>query len=116
MSKKVLIISRSLRNGGNSDMLADQFIKGSMEKGCQVEKISLINKQIGFCTRCLSCQKTHECAIKDDAVEIVEKVKNADIVVLATPIYYYEMSGQMKTLLDRCNPIFGLTILSGKYI
>ena len=106
MSKKVLIISTSLRKGGNSDILADQFMKGAQDSGNQVEKISLINMQIGFCKGCLVCQKTQECTIKDDAVEIAEKVKNADIVVFATPIYYYEMSGQIKTLLDRCNPVF----------
>lgn len=106
MSKKVLIISTSMRKGGNSDKLADEFMKGAKESGNQVEKISLINKQIGFCKGCLDCQKTQKCIIKDDAAEIAEKVKNTDIVVFATPIYYYEMSGQMKTLLDRLNPLF----------
>lgn len=106
MSKKILIISTSMRKGGNSDILADEFMKGAKENGNQVEKISLINKQIGFCKGCLACQKTQKCITKDDAVEIAEKVKNADIVVFATPIYYYEMSGQMKTLLDRLNPLF----------
>lgn len=106
MNKKVLIISASLRKGGNSDILADEFMKGAEENGNKVEKISLINKQIGFCIGCLVCQKTQECVIKDDAVKIAEKVKNADTIVFATPIYYYEMSGQMKTLLDRLNPLF----------
>jgi multimeric flavodoxin WrbA len=106
LSKKVLIISTSMRKGGNSDILADEFMKGAEESGNQVEKISLINKQIGFCKGCLVCQKTQECVIKDDAVDIAKKVKNADAIVFATPIYYYEMSGQMKTLLDRLNPLF----------
>ncbi|MDD2649416.1 MAG: NAD(P)H-dependent oxidoreductase [Eubacteriales bacterium] len=55
----------------------------------------------------LCCQQTHKCVIKDDAPAIVEKMKNADVIAFASPIYYYEMSGQLKTLLDRANPLFG---------
>jgi len=106
MGKKVIVISTSFRKGGNSDTLADEFIRGAKESGNDVEKISLEGKTIGFCKGCLVCQKTRECVINDDAVNIAEKVKNADTIVYATPIYYYEMSGQMKTLLDRLNTLF----------
>lgn len=106
MDKKVIVISTSLRKGGNSDILADEFVRGAKDNGNNVEKINLAGKTIGFCRGCLACQRTQECVIKDDAVNIAEKVKEADIIVFATPIYYYEMSGQMKTLLDRLNPIF----------
>lgn len=104
--KKVLIISTSLRKNSNSQYLANEFEKGAKDAGNKVEVISLIDKNIGFCHGCLACQKTQKCIIKDDAVEIAEKVKDADVLVFATPIYYYEMCGQMKTLLDRCNPLF----------
>lgn len=106
MSKKVLVISTTLRKGGNSDILADSFIKGAEEAKNSVEKISLIGKKIDYCKGCLSCQETERCIIKDDANEIIEKIKNSDIVVFSTPIYFYEMTGQMKTLLDRTNPLF----------
>lgn len=106
MNKNVLVISTSLRKGANSDTLADELIRGAKDAGNNVEKISLEGKTIGFCKGCLACQKTQECVIKDDASNIVEKVKNADIIVFAAPIYYYEMCGQMKTLLDRLNPLF----------
>jgi Multimeric flavodoxin WrbA len=59
-----------------------------------------------FCLGCFACQKTGKCVIKDDMNEIVPKMEHADVLVFATPIYYYEMSGQMKTLLDRANPLF----------
>ncbi len=59
-----------------------------------------------FCLGCFACQKTGKCVIKDDMNEIVPKMEQADVLVFATPIYYYEMSGQMKTLLDRANPLF----------
>lgn len=102
----VLVITTSLRNKSNSDILAERLIAGAKDAGHQVEHISLKKKEIRFCIGCLACQKTQKCVQKDDAVEIAEKVKNADTLVFATPIYYYEMSGQMKTLLDRLNPLY----------
>lgn len=106
MSKKVLVISSSLRKNSNSEMLADEFMRGAKEAGHQAEKVSLRDKRIGFCKGCLACQKTGHCVINDDAAEIAQKMLTADVIAFATPIYYYEMSGQMKTMLDRANPLF----------
>jgi multimeric flavodoxin WrbA len=106
MKKNVLVISTSLRVNSNSEVLADAFMKGCIENGCSAEKISLRDKNIAFCRGCLACQKTKKCVIHDDAVEIAEKMCRADSIAFATPIYYYEMSGQMKTLLDRVNSLF----------
>lgn len=107
MRKKVLIISTSLRKGSNSDVLAEEFAKGAKAAGHEVEKISLIDKEIQFCRGCLVCQEKKRCVIHDDADTIVqEKMLHAEVLVLATPIYYYEMCGQMKTLLDRANPLY----------
>ena len=102
----VVVITTSLRAKSNSDILAEQLISGAKDAGHNVEHISLKGKSIGFCIGCLACQKTQRCVLRDDASEIAEKVKNADILVFVTPIYYYEMSGQMKTLLDRLNPLY----------
>ena len=101
MSKKVLIISSSMRKNSNSDILANAFAEGARSAGNEVEKISLAGKDIGFCLGCLACQKTEQCIIKDDAVQIAAKMKEADVIAFATPVYYYEMSGQLKTMLDR---------------
>lgn len=106
MGKNVLVISTSLRKGGNSDRIADEFMNGAKDAGNQVEKIELRGKTIAFCKGCLTCQKTQKCVINDDAVWIAEKMKQADVIAFATPIYYYEMSGQMKTVLDRANPLY----------
>ena len=103
---KVLVITTSLRAKSNSDILAQSLIKGAADAGHEVEQISLKGKKINYCIGCMCCQKTQQCVIKDDAPEIAEKVKNADTLVFVTPIYYYEMSGQMKTLLDRMNPLY----------
>ncbi len=107
MKKHILILSTSLRKNSNSEALADAFQRGAQEAGHTVQKISLRNKTIGFCRGCLACLKTGSCVIRDDAVEIAEKMRGADGIVFATPIYYYEMSGQMKTMLDRANSLYG---------
>ena len=104
--KNVLIISSSLRKGSNSESLADEFARGAADTGNEVELISLRGKDIRFCRGCLACQKTQKCVIADDAPAIVAKMHDADVIVFATPIYYYEMSGQLKTLLDRANPLY----------
>lgn len=106
--KKVIVISTSLRIGSNSDMLADKFTEGALHAGHDVEKISLSGKNISFCRGCLACQKLGRCVIDDDANGIMQKVLNADVVVWATPIYYYEMSGQMKVMIDRMNAMYPL--------
>lgn len=106
MNKKVLILSTSPRKNGNSEALSDAFMNGAKDGGNTVEKISLYDKTIGFCKGCLACQKTGRCVIHDDADTIAQKMLSADVLVFATPIYYYEMSGQMKTMLDRANPLF----------
>jgi len=106
MSKEVLVISTSLRKDGNSETLANEFVKGAKEAGHKVEMISLRNKTIGFCKGCLVCQKTKRCVIHDDADVIAQKMLRAEVIAFATPIYYYEMSGQMKTMLDRANPLY----------
>ena len=104
--KKVIVISTSLRQGSNSDMLAEKFVEGAKAAGNDVEKISLVGKDIQFCKGCLGCQRLGRCVIKDDVNDIMAKVLQADVVCWATPIYYYEMSGQMKTLIDRMNAMY----------
>ena len=104
MSKNILVISSSYRKGGNSDTLADEFIKGAKEAGNNVEKIFLRDKKINFCLGCGVCNDTHKCVQKDDMAELVDKMVEADVIVLATPVYFYAMNGQMKTFIDRCVP------------
>lgn len=104
--KKVLIISTSLRNNANSEILARETERGAKDAGHEVEFVSLKDKEIKFCKGCLACQKLGKCVINDDANAITEKMKDADVIVWATPVYYYEMTGQMKTLIDRANSLF----------
>ncbi len=106
MAKNVLVISSTLRKNGNSEVLAKEFLRGAQDSGNNVEFVTLQDKEIKFCNGCMACQKLQTCVIKDDSNEIVEKMKKADVIAFASPIYYYEMSGQLKTLLDRGNPLY----------
>lgn len=102
--KNVLIISASPRKHGNSDLLCDQFEKGAKESGHAVERVFLAEKAIGYCRGCGVCNSTHKCVQKDDMAEILDKMVEADVIVLATPVYFYSMDGQMKTFIDRTVP------------
>ena len=104
MGKKVLILSASPRKGGNSDTLCDEFLRGARESGNEAEKIFLRDKKIGYCTGCGVCNKTHRCAQDDDMAEVLEKMVRADVIVMATPVYFYTMNAQMKTVIDRVAP------------
>ena len=103
MSKNILILSGSPRKGGNSDILCDRFMEGARESGHRAEKVFLRDKNIGYCIGCEAChQNNGVCVQKDDMAEILEKMIAADVIVMATPVYFYTMDAQMKTLIDRC--------------
>ncbi|MBR1920700.1 MAG: flavodoxin family protein [Kiritimatiellae bacterium] len=99
--KSVLVVSASPRQGGNSDILCDEFARGAREAGHAVEKIRLAERNVGYCLGCYACRRLGRCFKKDDANEIVEKMMSADVVVLATPVYFYSMDAQLKALIDR---------------
>ena len=106
MKKNVLVISTSLRANSNSEALAEAFLRGAQEAGHDAELVSLRGKDIRFCMGCLACQKLGHCVLQDDTQALTQKMHDADVICYATPIYYYEMSGQMKTLLDRANWLY----------
>lgn len=106
MKKNVLIISSSLRSGSNSELLAKAAMAGATAAGHEVRWLSLKGKAIGFCKGCLACQNTGKCVIQDDMNDMIEQVRDADVIIFATPVYYYGVSGQLKTFLDRCNPLY----------
>lgn len=101
MSKKVLILSGSPRKGGNSDLLCDEFMRGAREAGHEVEKIRVQEKKVACCIACYACEKTGVCAIKDDMAEIMQKMIDCDVMVLASPVYFYSIDAQLKAVIDR---------------
>ncbi len=101
--KKVLILSGSPRKGGNSDILCDQFAKGAIDAGNEVEKIRVTEKKIAPCSGCYFCRTSGgKCALNDDMGEILEKIIACDVLVLSTPVYFYSMCAQLKAVIDRC--------------
>ncbi len=102
MSKKVLILSGSPRKNGNSDILCDEFMKGAKDSGNEVEKIRVSTKKIAPCSGCYHCSSHGgECAHKDDMAEVLQKMIDADVLVLASPVYFYSIDAQLKAVIDR---------------
>ena len=99
---RVLIISSSPRKGGNSDVLCGRFAEGAAEAGHEVAKVNLREKELSPCRACYGCMKNHVCTIKDDMAEIYPKLVAADVIVMASPVYFYSLCSQMKMLIDRC--------------
>ena len=100
--KKVLILSGSPRKGGNSDLLCDEFARGALNAGNEVEKIRLQEKKIANCLGCYYCvEHGGKCAIQDDMAELLEKMIACDVLVLASPVYFYSVCAQMKATIDR---------------
>ena len=100
--KKVLILEGSPRRNGNSSILSDEFARGAEESECSVEKIRIVGKKIAGCLGCNACYRNGgTCVQKDDMAEVREKMLAADIIVLASPIYFYSMTAQMKAVIDR---------------
>jgi multimeric flavodoxin WrbA len=98
---KILGIMGSPRVGGNSDILLDEALAGAKAAGAAVEKIILDRKKIAGCKDCTKCNETGICVIKDDMLEIHQKILDADAIIHSVPVYFWSMTGQMKTYLDR---------------
>lgn len=102
MGKRVLILSSSPRKNGNSDTLCHNFASGAKDSGNEVMEIFINDKNINYCKACAYCEKHNGvCTIKDDMVDIIKEIFASDVIVFASPVYFYSLSGQMKTLIDR---------------
>ncbi len=104
--KNVLIISSTLRVNGNSHIIAKAFADGAKDSGNEVELISLRENKINYCMGCYACRTLGKCFQNDGMNEINEKLLKADVIVFASPIYMYDICGQLKTFIDRILPIY----------
>ncbi len=102
--KKVVILLGSPRKKGNSAILAAEAAKAAKAAGASVESIYLQGLKIRPCTACDACQRKpgRGCIIRDDMQRVYPKLRRADAILFATPVYWANMTGQMKTALDRC--------------
>ena len=103
---KVLGVFGSPRRGGNTDLLLEEALKGEAEEGAQVEGIRLCDFSITPCRECLACFNSGACVIDDDMQGIYPRLLEADIVILASPIFFYGITGWAKALVDRCQALW----------
>lgn len=101
---RVLAISSSPREGGNSDVLCGQFLKGAQEAGHETEKVRLAEMGLSPCEGCYKCSNSKHCVHEDGMDALLQKLIDADVIVLAAPVYFYSMAAQMKIFIDRCLP------------
>ncbi|OPX19934.1 MAG: NADPH-dependent FMN reductase [Desulfobacca sp. 4484_104] len=103
---KVLGIWGSPRRGGNTEILLDAFLTGAAQGGAEVEKITLTKLKISPCMEIYHCIKDGTCPIKDDMLELYPKLLAADVVALASPIFFYGLTAQAKALVDRTQALW----------
>lgn len=104
--KNIIIVNSTPRKGGNSEILAEKFAEGAKSAGHNVKIITVRDLKLNFCVGCMYCHSHNKCVLTDSMNELYESVQNADVLAFATPVYYYAVSGQLKTFLDRLNPLY----------
>ena len=107
MKKKILVLTGSQRSGGNSDLMADAFIKGARTAGHEVVKVKTDEKKVQGCKACNACySKGVACVFEDDFNEIAPHLENADVVAVATPVYWYTFPAQLKAVIDKMYALY----------
>jgi multimeric flavodoxin WrbA len=99
---KVLGLFGSPRRGGNTDILLEEALKGAEMEGAEVERLHLTDFTITPCKECHGCDKTGNCVILDDMQKVYPKLLGADVIILASPIFFYGITAWAKALVDRC--------------
>ncbi len=111
---KLFGIAGSPRRGGNSDILLDEVLRGAKDAGSDAEKIVAASMKIAPCNECGSCNSTGECIIDDDMQMVYQKLRDADRIILATPVFFAGVSAHAKMLIDRCQALWARKYLLGK--
>ncbi|MGN1125182.1 MAG: flavodoxin family protein [Candidatus Gastranaerophilaceae bacterium] len=108
MPKSILLISASPREGANSDTLCNQFMTGAIKSGKEAEKVRICDMHINYCNACGKCHQDCDsyCPIDDDMPKLLDKMINSDVIVIATPVYFYTIPAQLKTVIDRSSSRF----------
>jgi len=108
---KVLGIYGSPRKGGNTDQLLDQALEGARSAGAEISRIYVRDLKMGGCIACGGCDKTGKCVVEDDMQSVYPLVQAADIILLASPIYFYGLTAQVKALIDRSQAMWSKKML-----
>jgi multimeric flavodoxin WrbA len=105
-SMKVLGIMGSPRRQSNTEILLDKALEGAREAGAEVEKVLVSKLKISPCLEIYACRKDGNCAIKDDMQVLYEKIREADDVIFASPMFFYGVTSQAKAVIDRCQALW----------
>ena len=111
MSVKVLGIYGSPRKGGNTDLLLDRILEGAQAAGAEVESIYARKLKMSGCIECGSCDDTGECAVHDDMDTVYPLLQEADVIFLASPNFFYNVTAQVKLLIDRSQAMWSKRLL-----
>jgi multimeric flavodoxin WrbA len=103
---KVLGLFGSPRRGGNTELLLEEALKGAESEGAEVERVYLTDLTITPCKECHGCDQTGNCVILDDMQKIYPKLLEADIIILASPIFFYGVTAWAKALIDRSQALW----------
>jgi len=99
--KKIMVLLAGGRANGNTAQLAEAFMKGATEAGHEAELVSLNQIKVNGCTGCNACRYGKPCVQKDDFNSLVPKIKTADLIVFASPLYFWTISSKMKAFIER---------------
>jgi multimeric flavodoxin WrbA len=102
----VLGLFGSPRKGGNTDILLEEFLRGCSERGADCERIRLCDLRVGGCKGCSGCEKTGRCVVEDDMRSVYEALERTNRIVLAAPIYFYNVPAQAKAVIDRAQALW----------
>ncbi|OGP60600.1 MAG: NADPH-dependent FMN reductase [Deltaproteobacteria bacterium RBG_13_52_11b] len=103
---KVLGIFGSPRKGGNTELLLEEALRGAEKEGAVVERLHVADLHITPCTECLQCLQKGECVVQDDMQKIYPKLLDSDIIILASPIFFYGITAWAKALVDRSQALW----------
>lgn len=112
--KNILAIMGSPRKGKNTNAMLEHLLGGIDKERFNVEKVNLRDLNVGFCTGCDYCGGTGNCILKDDMVQLYEKVDQSDIIILAAPLYFNSVNGLTKNMIDRCQKYWSLKYSLGQ--
>lgn len=106
MKKKIVALFGSNVFGGNTDKLLNEAIRGAEEAGCSVERVDVVQANISGCRQIYHCMEKETCVIRDEAEKYFTLLKEADGIIIATPVMTYGIPGHLKSFMDRCQPFY----------
>ena len=108
---KVLGVYGSPRKGGNTDQLLDKALEGAQSAGAEISRVYARDLKMCGCMECGGCDETGKCVVKDDMQDVYPLLQAADVIFLATPIFFYGISAQAKSIVDRCQAMWSKGML-----